>query len=145
MPPSVVGTMIGAPAALRIGAPSVRLKLPLLKSAVGTAKLLEKPVRSKVPSQLVKKNNLLFSIGPPRLTPLMLRLPSGFSLAPARFSSHVNARIAVLSKVVNAVPRKKFVPDLVMTVTAAPPVIPCSASKLLVEILTSCTLSIGAT
>ena len=35
-PPSVVGTMIGAPLAPRIGAPSIRLKSPRRKSAVGT-------------------------------------------------------------------------------------------------------------
>ena len=36
-----------------------------------------------------------------------------------------------------------FVPDLVMTVTAAPPALPCSASKLLVEMLTVSTVSAG--
>ena len=42
-----------------------------------------------------------------------------------------------------AVPRKLLVPDLVTTVTAAPPVMPCSASKLFVEMLTSSMLSTG--
>ena len=36
-------------------------------------------------------------------------------------------------------------PDFVSTVTAAPPAIPCSASKLAVETLTVLTVSAGAT
>ena len=79
MPPSVVGTMMGLPAAFRIGAPSIRLKSPLRKSAVGTEKSSEKPTRSNVPSQSAKKNSLFFLIGPPRLPPSMLRMPFGFS------------------------------------------------------------------
>src|SRR5688572_33225553 len=43
----------------------------------------------------------------------------------------------------NADPRKLLVPDLVMTVTAAPPAIPCSASKLLVDTLTVSIVSAG--
>ena len=145
VPPSVVGIRMGVPAALRIGAPSIRLKFPVRKSAVGTEDRREKPVRSNVPSQFPKKNSLFFLIGPPRLTPSMLRLPSGLSVTPARFSSHVNVRSALLSCIANAVPRRLFVPDLVMTVTAAPPVMPCSASKLLVEMFTSWMLSTGGT
>ena len=38
-----------------------------------------------------------------------------------------------------------LVPDLVCTVMAAPPAIPCSASKLLVVMLTVSTVSCGAT
>jgi hypothetical protein len=64
---------------------------------------------------------------------------------PARFSSHVNVRSALLSLSQRPVPRSVFVPDFVMTVTAAPPVMPCSASKLLVAMLTSWMLSTGGT
>ena len=103
VPPSVVGTRMGVPAALRIGAPSIRLKSPLRKSAVGTEDSTEKPVRSNVPSQFPKKNSLFFLIGPPRLPPSMLRLPSGLSVTPARFSSQVNVRSALLSYIANAV------------------------------------------
>src|SRR6476660_8187913 len=42
-----------------------------------------------------------------------------------------------------AEPRNWLVPDLVMTVTAAPPAIPCSASKLLVDTFTVSTVSAG--
>ena len=45
----------------------------------------------------------------------------------------------------NADPLNWFVPDLVMTVTAAPPAMPCSASKLLVEMLTVSIVSAGDT
>src|SRR3954468_13927847 len=130
VPPSVVGTRIGLPAALRIGFPRKRLKFPFRTSGVGTDDSTELLTRSKVPSQFVKKNHLFFLIGPQRLAPLLFRVPSGFSLTPARFSSQVNARSALLSCSMVAEPRKKLVPDFVMTVTAAPPVIPCSASKL---------------
>ena len=99
--------------------------------------------RSNVPSQFVKKNNLFFLMGPPRLAPSMFRVPFGLSLTPARFSSQVNARSALLSCMANALPRNWLVPDFVMTVTAAPPVMPCSASKLLVAMLTSWMLSTG--
>ena len=37
-----------------------------------------------------------------------------------------------------------FVPDLVWTAVAAPPVMPCAASKLLVEMLTFSMVSTGA-
>src|SRR5438105_6226038 len=145
VPPSVVGIRMGVPAELKIGAPSMRLKLPLRESAVGTDARRELPTRSKVPSQFPKKNSLFFLIGPPRLPPSMFRLPFGLFVTPARFSSHVNVRKALLSYIANAVPRRRFVPDFVITVTAAPPVIPCSASKLLVEMFTSWMLSTGGT
>ena len=45
----------------------------------------------------------------------------------------------------HADPCKSFVPDLVMTVTAAPPAIPCSASKLFVATLTVSIVSAGGT
>ena len=44
-----------------------------------------------------------------------------------------------------AEPWNSLVPDLVITLTAAPPAIPCSASKLSVEMLTVSTVSAGAT
>ena len=44
-----------------------------------------------------------------------------------------------------AEPWKLFVPDFVITVTAAPPAIPCSASKLLVDTLTVSIVSVGDT
>jgi hypothetical protein len=79
-------------------------------------------------------------------TKAMENLPlSGFSGRPERFSSQVNVRMALLSNMVKPVPRKLFVPDFVITVTAAPPVMPCSASKLLVAMLTSWTASTGGT
>ena len=53
--------------------------------------------------------------------------------------------MASLLNPVNTAPRKSFVPDFVITVTAAPPVIPCSASKLFVEMFTSSMLSTGGT
>ena len=43
----------------------------------------------------------------------------------------------------NAEPLNLLVPDLVTTVTAAPPAMPCSASKLLVEMLTVSIVSAG--
>jgi hypothetical protein len=46
---------------------------------------------------------------------------------------------------VNAEPFKLFVPDLVCTVVAAPAVMPCAASKLLVETFTFSMVSAGAT
>jgi hypothetical protein len=45
----------------------------------------------------------------------------------------------------NADPLKSLVPDLVMSVTAAPPAIPCAASKLFVAMLTVSIVSAGAT
>src|SRR5881409_4057059 len=50
-----------------------------------------------------------------------------------------------LSLIAQADPCNWFVPDLVMTVTAAPPAIPCSASKLLVDTSTVSTVSAGDT
>jgi hypothetical protein len=45
----------------------------------------------------------------------------------------------------NAEPRMLLVPDLVMTVIADPPAIPCSASKLFVDTLTVSIVSAGDT
>ena len=137
VPPCVVGTRIGLPLALRIGAPSILLKSPRRKSAVGTEEVTKRFTRSNVPSQSPKKNSLFFLMGPPILPPSMLRWPFGFSVTPARFSSHKNARSLLLSCMANALPRISLVPLFVITVTAAPPVIPVSASKLLVAMLTS--------
>src|SRR5438034_11179409 len=50
-----------------------------------------------------------------------------------------------LSLIAHAEPCHWFVPDLVITVTAAPPAIPCSASKLLVDTLTVSIVSVGET
>src|SRR5438034_5250102 len=50
-----------------------------------------------------------------------------------------------LSLIAHAEPCNWFVPDLVTTVTAAPPAIPCSASKLLVDTSTVSTVSTGET
>ena len=50
-----------------------------------------------------------------------------------------------LLKPSNADPLNALVPDLVTTVTAAPPAMPCSASKLLVEMSTVSTVSAGDT
>jgi hypothetical protein len=44
----------------------------------------------------------------------------------------------------NAEPRSVLVPDLVATDIAAPPVMPCEASKLFVDTLTFSTVSAGA-
>jgi hypothetical protein len=106
---------------------------------------LERFTRSNVPSQFPKKNSLFFLIGPPRFPPVMFRLSLGLSVTPEKFSSQVNARKASLPYRVNKAPRKSFVPDLVTTVMAAPPVMPCSASKSFVEMLTSSMLSTGGT
>ena len=45
----------------------------------GRKTVAERPTRSKVPSQSVKKNSLLFLIGPPRLPPSMFRMLFGLS------------------------------------------------------------------
>src|SRR6266851_3753951 len=135
--------MIAPPLASEIVAPSFLLKSPVRKSSAGTEKREERPTRSKVPSQSEKKNSLPFLMGPPRLPPSMLRMLLGFFVTPARFSSHQKARKALSECKAKALPWNWLVPDLVVTVTAAPPVIPCSASKVLVEILTSSTLSTG--
>src|SRR5260370_7696331 len=140
MPLSVVGTIMGLPLALDMAAPSFLLKSPVRKSLVGTEKSAERPTRSKVPSQSVKKNTLLFLMGPPRLPPSIFRMPLGLSFTPARFSSQVYARSALLLWNANALPWNGFVPDFVVTLTPAPPVIPSSASKLLLHLLTSSTL-----
>ena len=79
------------------------------------------------------------------MAPSVCWVSFGFSVMPPKCSSHVNVRNASLVYEPNAPPRKSFVPDFVMTVTAAPPVMPCSASKLLVEMLTSSMLSTGGT
>ncbi len=55
------------------------------------------------------------------------------------------AFIPWLLKPSNAEPLNELVPDLVMTVTAAPPAMPCSASKLLVDTSTVSTVSVGDT
>ena len=44
----------------------------------------------------MKKNSLLFLIGPPTLPPSIFRMPLGFFVTPARFSSHVYARSDVV-------------------------------------------------
>jgi hypothetical protein len=87
-PPSVVGTGIVRPLASKISGPSFLLKSPARRSAVGTEKSEEKPERSKVPSQLAKKNSLFFFIGPPMFAPSIFRIPLGLIFTPARFSSH---------------------------------------------------------
>src|SRR6185312_11276132 len=51
----------------------------------------------------------------------------------------------LLSQYANATPWKSFVPDFVVIVTAAPPAMPCSASKLPVVILTVSMVSSGGT
>jgi hypothetical protein len=71
----------------------------------------------------------------------MLRLLSG--LAPEL--AQLRARRLSSSCSQNPDPWKSFVPDFVSTVMAAPPAIPCSASKLAVETLTVLTVSEGAT
>src|SRR5262245_35041578 len=144
-PPSVVGIIMGLPFLSLICAPSLLVKSPLLKSAGGTEKSEEKPTRSKVPSQSAKKNSLFFRMGPPMLPPSMFRMILGFLACLARFSSHRKARKALLSWKPKRLPWYWLVPDFVTTVMAAPPVMPCSASKLLVETLTVSMLSTGAT
>ena len=136
-PPSVVGTKMGLPEASRIWAPRNCEKSPVRRAAVGTVARTKRFDRSKVPSQSVKKNSLLFLMGPPMLPPSMFRMFLGFFATLARFSSHRKARVALLLCMAKRLPCKSLVPDLVTTVTAAPPVMPCSASKLLVEMLTS--------
>src|SRR5207237_1919107 len=130
VPPSVVGTIITRTVAFMIGDPSFLLKSTARKSSVGTVKSEDRPTRSKAPSQSVKKNSLLFLIGPPILPPSRLRILLGFFVTPARFSSHQKLRNALSEWKPKVLPWNWFVPDLVVTVTAAPPVIPCSASKL---------------
>src|SRR5215203_1448932 len=105
--------MMGLPLAARICGPSILLKFPERKSAVGTDDRTPRLTRSNVPSQSAKKNSLFRLIGPPMLPPSMLRVPLGLSVTPARFSSQVNARHALLSCIANTLPRKLFVPDLV--------------------------------
>ena len=56
--------MIGLPLAFEICAPSILLKSPVRKSSVGTENRPERPTRSNVPSQSVKKNSLLLLDGP---------------------------------------------------------------------------------
>ena len=109
----------------------------LIEHGVADAFKRALPVREEEPLVLLNRSA--------DASPSMFRLPSGFSLTPARFSSHVNARNALLSCKTVALPRNWFVPDFVITVTAAPPVMPCSASKLLVAMLTSWMLSTGGT
>ena len=66
---------------------------------------------------------------------------AGFSAAlPKKYGLALNFSLLKNSK---ADPLNWFVPDLVMTVTAAPPAIPCSASKLLVEMFTVSIVSAG--
>ena len=68
-----------------------------------------------------------------------------FVLDPGAILVPGEARSLLLSCIANALPWKSLVPDFVITVTAAPPVMPCSASKLLVEMFTSWMLSTGGT
>src|SRR5262245_6348640 len=79
-------------------------------------------------------------IGPPRVAPPILRLLSG--LAPEL--AQLRARRLSSSCSQKPEPWSSLVPLLVRTVTAAPPAIPCSASKLAVETLTVSTVSAGA-
>src|SRR5436309_4699628 len=108
------------------------LKSPLRTCAVGT---LNNPLpRSAVvvPSQDAKKNSLFFRIGPPKAPPNWLSMRSGMP-EPAGVLGLKNRFLAphlwfdVYSK---ATPCHWLVPDLVITEIAAPPVLPCSASKL---------------
>ena len=75
----------------------------------------------------------------------MLRLTGGLSGLPAVDEPKKNGEAFSLSllKNSNAEPLNSFVPDLVTTVIAAPPAMPCSASKLLVEMLTVSIVSAG--
>ena len=93
------------------------------------------------PSQAPKKNSLSLRMGPPSVMAPMLRLVSGFSPELAQ----LRARRLSSSCSQVPVPWKVLVPDLVSTVTEAPPAIPCSASKLAVVMLTVSTVSAGAT
>ena len=72
--------------------------------------------------------------------PKMLR-----SIGVLRVAKYGRALSASELKNSKAEPRNSLVPDLVISVMAAPPAMPCSASKLLVLMFTVSMVSAGAT
>src|SRR2546428_12420895 len=124
------------------------LKSPRRMASVATVPVRVRPADSWLPSQPTKKNSLFLTMGQARVAPLMLRLVLG--LRPGEPSAFLGrkkfrARRCSLSLSAKSAPRKSLVPDLVITVTAAPPAIPCSASKLLVDTFTVSIVSAGET
>ena len=90
-----------------------------------------------------EEEELFLLMGPPTVPPNVFASTGSLSgLAPRRRSTTFAFNLSLL-KNSNAEPLNWFVPDLVTTVTAAPPAIPCSASKLLVEMLTVSIVSAG--
>ena len=77
--------------------PSMRLKSPVRKSAVGTENRLERFTRWNVPSQFAKKNSLFLMMGPPRFAPSSCWLSFGLSVTPPKFSSQVKARKRIVA------------------------------------------------
>src|SRR5580704_15685933 len=55
--------------------PRYLLKSPALMSSVGTISVKPSELCCQVPSQFAKKKSLFFLIGPPRVTPSLLRMP----------------------------------------------------------------------
>src|SRR5688572_26426748 len=128
-----------------------RERSPARIAASGTLKNRNSLFERLKPSYDAKKNSLSRTIGPPRAPPNMC-CSSGSLFGLPLFSLQLNPQglneyeVALsfsLLKNSNAEPLNWFVPDLVMTVIAAPPAMPCSASKLLVETLTESTVSAG--
>src|SRR5574337_1236041 len=115
MAPSVVGTRMGLPEVSRIWPPRKLDKSPLKYCFGGTDSSLERFARSKRPSQSAKKNHLSFLMGPPMLPPSMFWMVLGLFVTPARFSSHVKARVALLLWKPKMLPWNSLVPDLVRT------------------------------
>ena len=92
-------------------------------------------MRWNTPSQLAKKNSLSFLIGPPKFPPISLRISFGLLVggSPFAFDLQFTSNASQESKCwlwlyQNSTPWRSFVPDLVMTSTAAEPAIPFSGS-----------------
>src|SRR5690606_9297847 len=83
-------------------------------------------------------------IGPPVVPPKMFRVMSwGGVGVPAKLNESAFSDLFVCCS--KADPLKVFVPDLVVTVTAAPATLPCSALMLPVATFTVSIVSAGAT
>src|SRR5258706_14346469 len=92
-----------------------------------------------MPSQPKKKNTLFLLIGPPIVIPSTLLMFLGLAAVLKKFLACSRA----LSFRAHAERWRSLVPDLVITVIAAPPAMPCSASKLLVATFTVSIVSAG--
>src|SRR5918992_4396091 len=130
-----------------------RERSPARIAASGTLKKRNSLFDRLKPSYDAKKNSLSRTIGPPSDPPNMCCSSGslfGFPLFSLQLNPQGRNEYAValsfsLLKNSNAEPLNWFVPDLVMTVMAAPPAIPCSASNVAVDTLTVSIVSAGAT